>query len=79
MLEIMNFLIVDPSPLPIFIPLRPLYSYIKKENQSKGILEQDPGGEYLGLRGMQMGSGEGCTMRNFIVCTVYLYSQVDEV
>ena len=27
-------------------------------------------GEYLGPRGMRMGSGEGSTMRNFIVCTV---------
>ena len=26
--------------------------------------------EYLGPRGMRMGSGEGSTMRNFIVCTV---------
>ena len=24
------------------------------------------------LRGMRMGSGEGSTMRNFIVCTVHL-------
>ena len=29
-------------------------------------------GEYLGPRGMRMGSGEGSTMRNFIVCTVHL-------
>ena len=29
-------------------------------------------GEYLGLRGMRIGSGEGSTMRNFIVCTVHL-------
>ena len=28
--------------------------------------------EYLGPRGMRMGSGEGYTMRNFIVCTVHL-------
>ena len=27
---------------------------------------------YLGPRGMRMGSGEGSTMRNFIVCTVHL-------
>ena len=26
----------------------------------------------MGPRGMRMGSGEGSTMRNFIVCTVYL-------
>ena len=29
-------------------------------------------GEYLGPGGMIMGSGEGSTMRNFLVCTVYL-------
>jgi hypothetical protein len=29
-------------------------------------------GEYLGLRRMSMGSGEGSTMRNFIVYTVHL-------
>ena len=29
-------------------------------------------GEYLGPRVMRMGSGEGSTMRNFIVCTVHL-------
>ena len=29
-------------------------------------------GEYLGPRGMRMGSGEGSTMRNLIVCTVHL-------
>ena len=29
-------------------------------------------GEYLGPRGMKMGSGNGPTMRNFIICTVYL-------
>ena len=28
--------------------------------------------EYLGPRGMREGSGEGSTMRNFIVCTVHL-------
>ena len=26
----------------------------------------------MGLRGMRMGSGEGSTMRSFIVCTVHL-------
>ena len=26
----------------------------------------------MGTRGMRMGSGEGFTMRNFIVCTVHL-------
>ena len=31
-----------------------------------------PWGEYLGTRGMKMGSGEVSTMRNFIVCTVHL-------
>ena len=30
------------------------------------------GGEYLGPRGMRMGSGEGSTMKNVIVCTVHL-------
>ena len=29
-------------------------------------------GEYFGPIGMRMGSGEGSTMRNFIVCTVHL-------
>jgi hypothetical protein len=29
-------------------------------------------GEYLRPRGMRMRSGEGSTMRNFIVCTVHL-------
>ena len=29
-------------------------------------------GEYLGPRGMRMGSGGGSTMSNFIVCTVHL-------
>ena len=28
--------------------------------------------EYLDPRGMQMVSGEGSTMRNFIVCTVHI-------
>ena len=28
--------------------------------------------EYLGPKGMRMGSGEGNTMRNFIVCTIHL-------
>ena len=28
--------------------------------------------EYLGPRGMRMGSGEGFTMGKFIVCTVHL-------
>ena len=28
--------------------------------------------KYCGTRGMRMGSGEGSTMRNFIICTVYL-------
>ena len=27
---------------------------------------------YFGPRGMRMGSGEGSTMRNFIVCTVHI-------
>ena len=26
----------------------------------------------MGTRGMRMGSGEGSTMRNFIVCTVHI-------
>ena len=26
----------------------------------------------MGPRGMRMGSGEGSTMRNFIVCTIHL-------
>ena len=26
----------------------------------------------MGPRGMRMGSGEGSTMRNFVVCTVHL-------
>ena len=29
-------------------------------------------GEFLGPRGMRMGSGEGSTMRKFIVCTIHL-------
>ena len=28
--------------------------------------------KYMDPRGMRMGSGEGSTMRNFIVCTVHL-------
>jgi len=40
--------------------------------QAKGIREQDPKANYLGPRQMRMGSGEGSTMRNFIVCTVHL-------
>ena len=29
-------------------------------------------GEFLGTRGMRMGSAEGSTMRNFIVCAVHI-------
>ena len=37
-----------------------------------GYLKTGSSGEYLGPIGMRMGSGEGSTMRNFIVCTVHL-------
>ena len=30
----------------------------------------------MGTTGMRMGNGEGSTMRNFIVCTVYLIVKV---
>ena len=30
----------------------------------------------MGPRGMRMGSGEGSTMKNFIVCTVHLIVRV---
>ena len=45
---------------------------IKGRMQAKGILKTGSWGEYLGPRGMRMGSGEGSTMKNFIVCTVHL-------
>ena len=38
--------------------------------QAKGIFKQDPD-EYLGPKGMRMGSGEGSTKSNFIFCTVH--------
>ena len=37
-------------------------------------LETGSSGEYLGPRGMRMGSGE-----DFIVCSVHVYSQGDEI
>jgi hypothetical protein len=40
-----------------------MVSYIKGEAQAF---------ENLDPRGMRMGSGEGSTMTNFIVCAVYL-------
>ena len=46
--------------------------YIKGGIQAKGIRKKGSWGEYLGPRGMIMGSREGSTMRNFIVCTVHL-------
>jgi hypothetical protein len=30
------------------------------------------GSEYLGPKGLRMGSGEGFTIRNLVVCTVHL-------
>ena len=49
-----------------------MVSYIKGGMQAKGNLETESSGEYLGPRGMRMGSEEGFTMMNFIVCTVHL-------
>ena len=48
-----------------------MVSYIKGEIQAKGIWKQDPEVN-IWARGMRMDSGEGSTMRNFIVCTVHL-------
>ena len=66
--------------------LRYYYYYYTGENQCirqvvhsesitiEHIVQRKTGssGEYLGPRGMRMGSGEGSTIRNFIVCTVHL-------
>ena len=41
-------------------------------NGARGYLKTGSWGEYLGPRGMRMASGEGSTMRNFIVYTVHL-------
>ena len=41
-------------------------------NAGWGNLKTGSWGEYLDPRGMRMGSGEGSTMGNFIVCIVHL-------
>ena len=43
-----------------------MVSFIKGGTQAKGIRRYDPETNIW----MRMGSGEGFTMRNFIVCTV---------
>ena len=49
-----------------------MVSYINKGMQAKGGLKTGSWGEYLGLKGMRMGSGEGATMRNFTVYIIHL-------
>ena len=43
-----------------------MVSYIKEGTQAKGIRKWDPETNIW----MRMGSGEGFTMRNFLVCNV---------
>ena len=50
---------------PLERPRRRWKNNIRMDLEEIGI-------EYLGPRGMRMRSGEGSTMRNFIVCTVHL-------
>ena len=47
-------------------------SYIKGRMQANSIWKKGPWDKYFGSRGMKMGSGEGSTMRSFIICTVLL-------
>ena len=48
-----------------------MVSYIKGGSQAKGIWKQDPDVNIWAQEGWE-GSGEGSTMRNFIVCTIHL-------
>ena len=51
-----------------------MISYIKGRMQAKGIRRLNPEVNFLGPRGMRVGRGEGPTMRNSIVFTVYMQS-----
>ena len=58
--------------LPIVLYGCEIWSLTLREESRQGYLKTESRGEYLGPRGMRMGSGEGSIMRNFIVCTVQL-------
>ena len=47
-----------------------MVSNIKK--RTKAIGKTGSRGEYLGPKGMRMGSREGYTMKNFLVCAILL-------
>ena len=49
-----------------------MVSYIKGGMQAKGIWKKDPEVNIWAQEGREWGSGEGSTMRNFMVCTVNL-------
>ena len=48
------------------------WSLTLREERRLRILKAGSLGKYLGSRGMRIRSGEGSTMRNYIVCTVRL-------
>ena len=58
--------------LPVVLYGCETWSLTLREECRLRVFENRILGEYLGPRGMRMGSGEGSTMRNFIVCTVHL-------
>ena len=64
----------------VIIILKQTKGYNNNNNSAgKGYLTRGSYGEYLGPRGMKMGSGEGSAIRNFIVVPLTLYSQGEKV
>jgi len=57
--------------LPVVLCDCETWSLTLREKCRLGVFENRIRGEYVGPRGMRMGSGEGSTMRIFIVCTVH--------
>ena len=57
--------------LPVVLYGCKAWSLTLREECTLRAFEKGFCGEYLDPRGMRMGSGEGSTMRNFIVCTVH--------
>jgi len=58
--------------LPVVLYGCETWSLTLREERRLGLFENRVLREYLGPKGMRMGSGEGSTMKNFIVCTVHL-------
>ena len=56
--------------LPVLLYECEAWSPTLREERRQGYLKTGSRDEYLDPRGMRMMSGEGSTMRNFIVCTV---------